>query len=185
MPERLRIASLFRGGASSSTEPTLAIDPLADLLLSLVAIVVLAVIVILPAVQRDGARSHAPRQPAASAPSHQVFRLAGRTIEPLVATSQGLRTGPAPEDIVAVDRILDDGALAARLQRMRDEGATLLLVIDPDGAEAAFQFEAVASLHGPPRIRQVRRDPACTHLRSATLARDCAARSDRAGDAMP
>jgi hypothetical protein len=158
--------------------PTLGIDPLADLLFGVVAIVVLAVIIILPTVGMRGMASAALQGPVGEALIKSKFSLDGRAVEPLVATAAGLRYGPQPSEIVPLEAILQDAPLAARLRAMRERGDTLVLMIDPDGSEAAFQFEAVASRDGPPRIRQVRLDATCTHAKSAALARFCLAQSN-------
>jgi len=172
------------GGAGSTrpatlfamlTEPTetLAIDPLADLLFGVAAILVLAVVVILPTVRPDGTlRDRTTRRLV----ENVALRLDGQRLEPLVASAEGLRL-PARADgkavVVPLDRILDDPELSQRLERMRASGAPLVLLIEADGGEAAFQFEAVAALHGPPRMRQIRLDADCRFAKSPAAARLC------------
>jgi hypothetical protein len=140
--------------------PFLTVDPLADLLFSLVAIVILAVIVLIPAIL-----SH-PLQALPGVPQKPAFRLNGQEVEPWIAAKQGLLIGPAHRDLVPYDRILDDNQLAAKLERLRAAGERLLLIIEPDGLETAFLFESALSLHGPRTIHQIRLDSACRSPRS-------------------
>lgn len=165
--------------------PTLAIDPLADLLFGVVAIVVLAVIIILPTVGTRGAANAALQSSVGEALIKSRFSLDGRAVQPFMATAAGLRYGPQPSQIVPLEAILQDAAVAARLREIRERGDPLVLMIDPGGSEAAFQFEAVASRDGPPRIRQIRLDATCTHAKSATLARFCLAQSNGTSGAPP
>ena len=165
--------------------PTLAIDPLADLLFGVVAIVVLAVIIILPTVGTRGVANGAPPSSVGEALVKSKFSLDGRAVEPFMAAARGLRYGPQPSEIVPLEAILQDSALAARLREIRERGNPLVLMIDPDGSEAAFQFEAVASRDGPARIRQIRLDATCTHAKSAALARFCLAQPNSAASALP
>jgi hypothetical protein len=164
-----------------ASEPTLAIDPLADLLFGVVAIVVLAVIVILPTVNFNSAPKPGTSRFNGESMSSTSFRLDNRPVEPLIATARGLRTGPSPSDFIPLERILDDKGLAAKLMSMRDRREPLVLLIDPDGDEAAFQFEAVASLNGPPRIRQIRLDTGCAYAKSQALIQYCLAQSNQSG----
>jgi hypothetical protein len=159
------------------TEPVLAIDPLADLLFGVAAILVLAVVVILPTVRPDGTlRDRATRRLV----ENVELRLGEQRVEPLVAAADGLRL-PARADqkavIVPLDRILDDPELSERLERMRASGEPLVLLIEGDGLETAFQFEAVAASHGPARVRQIRLDADCQFARSPAAGRLCDARA--------
>jgi hypothetical protein len=138
------------------------IDPLSDLLLSVAAIIVLAVIVVLPAARFSVST-------AGKLPDHPQMTFQGQAIQPLFATPHGLRMGSGTADTIPADRILDDQRLAARLQHMREAGEALLLVIEPEGFEAAFLFEAVTSIHGPKRSWQIRLDTACGNQNSMPL----------------
>ena len=155
------------------TEPVLAFDPLADLLFGVAAILVLAVVVILPTIRPDGTlRDRSTRRMM----QNTELRLDGKAVAPLVAAADGLqlpaRAGQAAA-VIPLDRILDDAELVGRLEQMRGSGEPLVLLIDGDGLEAAFQFEAVAALYGPPRIRQIRLDADCRFARSQAAARLC------------
>lgn len=154
----------------AETDRSLAIDPLADLLLSVVAIVVLAIIAILPSIPRhpanDNSRSHR------GIPADAKFQLDGVDIEPFVATKDGLSIGGPTARLIPVNRIFDDEDLIAKLEQMRSADKTAVLFIDPNGFETAFQFEVIANTHGPKRMRQVRFDSECHHAKSKRVACD-------------
>ncbi len=164
------------GSIDQSAVTPLAVDPLADLLFNMVAIIVIAVIVILPT---------AVMMP----PSHRIasteFTIDGRKAQPLVATADGIRFGASPADIVSIARILDDESLAARLDGIRERGDPLLLLIAPDGMEAAFLIETVASRHGPAQLYQVRLDGGCAYAKSALGSEICPERSAGGGNPAP
>src|SRR5262249_13114765 len=130
-------------------------DPFADLLLSVAAVIVLTVIAILPTIPRHS-------------PSHDDrvgFRLEGRAVHPFVAVERGLIVGEASSRMVPVDRIFFDEGLVATLERMRTDGEAIVLLIEPNGFEPAFQFEVIANRHGPERMHQVRLESECSMTR--------------------
>jgi hypothetical protein len=45
---------------------------------------------------------------------------------------------------------------------MRDAGETIVLLIDPNGYETAFQFEVMANRYGPTKMRQIRLESECS-----------------------
>jgi hypothetical protein len=151
-------------------------DPLADLLLSAVAIIVLAMIAILPTLPRHFTSQDNSSNPANSVqgfPDNSRFRLEGREVEPLVATERGLVIGGRPARMIPVGRIFFDESLVATLERMRRLDQTVVLLIEPNGLETAFQFEVVANRHGPKRMRQIRLDSDCSPLNSEHRAPHC------------
>lgn len=121
-----------------------AFDPLADLLLGLIAIVVPLVGLLLASGAGSGKTGAGTPEPG------EMLVIA--------AAADGLHL-PSDGSHVPRDRILDDAALAARLLRSRDGGPPILLRIETDGLESAFLFDAVAARHGPPTIRQQRISP--------------------------
>jgi len=130
-------------------------DPLTDLLLSVAAIIVLAVIAILPTISRHPGSHH----------DRVAFRLEGRAVYPFVAIEQGLIIGAEPSRIIPVDRIFFDDGLIPILERMRATGETIVLLVEPNGFEPAIQFEVIANRHGPGRIHQVRLESPCDMTR--------------------
>jgi hypothetical protein len=150
-------------------EPTLIADPLADLLLSVAAIIVLVVIAILPTI---------PRHPSANADGARLlkesnFRFEGRSVDPILATEQGLVVGPSPTRVIPVSQIFFDTELVAMLGRMRSANATIVLLIESNGLEAAFQFEVIANRYGPKRIHQIRLESGCNVTKDRRTARNC------------
>ena len=95
-----------------------------------------------------------------SVPSN--FRLQGLAVHPFAAIGQGLVVEAASARVIPVDRVLSDEGLVATLERMRAAGEAIVLLIDPNGYETAFQFEVMANRHGPKKMRQIRLDSECT-----------------------
>jgi hypothetical protein len=148
-------------------------DPLADLLLSAVAIIVLAMIAILPTLPRHTTSQGDPASSIGGFPHDSSFRINGRAIEPLVATAEGLVIAGRPVRLIPVGGIFFDKGLVATLEQMRGMDETVVLLIEPNGFETAFQFEVIASQHGPKRMRQIRLDSGCSHLKSEQLLLNC------------
>jgi hypothetical protein len=151
-------------------------DPLADLLLSAVAIIVLAMIALLPTLPRHLTSQDNANNPANSVPGfpeNSSFRLDGHEVEPLVATERGLVIGGRPPRVIPVGRVLFDESLVATLEQMRRLDETVVLLIEPNGLETAFQFEVVANRHGPKRMRQIRLGSACSDGSSGHVAPAC------------
>jgi hypothetical protein len=151
-------------------EPAHVADPLADLLLSAAAIVVIAVIAVLPIMPRH---STLQREPSRALQNNMVFRLGDREVEPFIATERGLIVGRSSPRMIPVDKIFFDQALPGILQEMRKADETVVVLIEPNGFETAFQLEAIASRHGPGRMRQVRHDSECRFARMERVASPC------------
>ena len=145
--------------AQPDSEPAHIADPLADLLLSVAAIIVLAVIAIHPTIPGHSRLRDVQAGSIRSLPSS--FRLQGVVVHPFAAIGQGLVVGAPSARVIPVDRILSDEGLVATLGRMRDGGETFVLLIDPSGYDTAFQFEVMANRYGPAKMRQVRLDSEC------------------------
>jgi hypothetical protein len=161
------------------SELTPVADPLADLLLSAVAIIVLAMIAILPTLPRhftpqdkDNPKDN-PTSSVPGFPANSSFRLEGREVEPLVASERGLVIGGRPPRVIPVGRVFFDESLIETLERMRRMDETIVLLIEPNGFETAFQFEGIANLHGPRRMRQIRLESNCSHPKSEQFVLDC------------
>jgi len=148
-------------------------EPLSDLLFGLVALLVPVIAVLLPvmkvAADAVPARDHA----AASSFLRGDLTVAGHPAAAFFAGGAGLRIRDDGDRVVAVDRMLDDQALVTRLDRAKDTQQPILLLIEPDGQEAAFLFEAIAASRGVGRLLQVRIDPACAFVRNSELASQC------------
>ena len=172
MPDPLARAGLIFL-PSLDGELTPVADPLADLLLSAVAIIVLAMIAILPTLPRHHIPQGDPQNSVGGFPADSSFRMRGREVEPLVATAEGLVIGSRPPRLVPVGSIFFDQGLVATLEQKRRVDETIVLLIEPNGFETAFQFEVIANLHGPKRMRQIRLDSECSHATSEQLLLHC------------
>lgn len=160
---------------SSENESALVVDPLADLLLSVVAIIIIALIVVLPNIPLHPTLGGSPTSSMPWLPKNSDLRLNGHKVEPLVATGRGLMLGGSLSDFIPVGSIFLDEGLVNKLKRMRDADETVVLFIEPNGLETAFQFEVIANRYGPKRILQVRIDSDCNYIKSDRLAAYCAA----------
>lgn len=153
-----------------SNEPAHAADPLADLLLSAAAIIVIAVIAVLPILPRQ---SMPQRDSSRTLQNNVVFRLGDREVDPFIATERGLIVGRSPSRMIPVDKIFFDQALPGILEEMRKADDAVIVLIEPNGLETAFQLEAIASRHGPERMRQIRIDSECQFARMGRVASHC------------
>lgn len=154
-----------------------ALDPLADLLFGLVAIIVPAVALMLPLISAAAGRVPARDPQAAVAFVSGELKVDGAPATSILASAAGVRIRDGGDEFVELARILDDERLAGALRRLRTAGKPVLLLIEPDGQEAAFLFEAVAAAHGPDRILQVRVDPACAFVRGPDMVARCVSRA--------
>src|SRR5216683_3733930 len=100
-------------------EPILIADPLADLLLSVAAIIVLVVIAILPTVPRHSFSHDDATRSTRVLSTESSFRFEGHSVDPIFATEKGLVLGASFARVIPVDRIFFDADLVAMLSRMR------------------------------------------------------------------
>ncbi|WAJ30497.1 hypothetical protein [Antarcticirhabdus aurantiaca] len=147
---------------------------MADLFLALVAVVVLMLLSLLPAIATPGAL--APDGAEEPWRTGQA-RLDGGTPAIIVAEAGGLRLADAAVPgadpvsdrsggrLVPLDALFSDADLAARLEDVARAQTPVLFVVEPDGGEAAFLFDALASRAGLATYAQMR------------LGSDCAVRS--------
>lgn len=159
MFDTLASAEPFVSVPQGENESTHIADPLADLLLSVAAIIVLAVIAIFPTI--PGHSTLRDDQTRRVVPAKVSFRLHGLSVDPFVAIGQGLVVGPDSSRVVPVDRVFLDEGLVGTLEQMRAAGKAVVLLIEPNGFETAFQFEVMANRHGPKRMYQIRLESEC------------------------
>lgn len=152
-------------------------DPLADLMFTMIAIVLLALIILLPLAGVASLRSTQPL----SAQKLQQSKLVvgGQSAVTIAASDQGLSLPGHVDHLIGLDAIGHDPQLRHLLEGARDRGAPLVLLIDPKGSEAAFELEPVMAAHGPKQIYQVRLDSACGAALSAALRQSCGGGADR------
>jgi hypothetical protein len=139
-------------------------------LLSAAAIVVIAVIAVLPIMPRH---SMPQRDFSRASQNNVAFRLGDREVEPFIATERGLIVGRLSRRMIPVDKIFFDQALPGILGEMRKADEAVVVLIEPNGFETAFQLEAITSRHGPGRMRQVRLDSECRFARMERVASHC------------
>lgn len=147
------------------------IDPFADLLFALIAMVLPAILVLLPALHLGAARRPTPETGPATA---SAVTVGGRPAATIVAEAGGLRLASSGNRRIPLDAVPDEPALRAALAELRAAETPLLVVIEPAGLEAAFLLEPVAAAHGPDRIAQLRAPTPCAEARDPALARACA-----------
>lgn len=133
---------------------------MAEIFLALVAVVIMMLLALLPAIRTPGA--------LAGSPPFEVWnedlQIDGRTPTVLVAEARGLQLVAPAQSTVALDAILDDQSLADALHRAAEAGRDILLVIRPQGQEAAFLFAALASELEISGIYQLRVDAGFDYL---------------------
>lgn len=142
---------------------------MAEIFLALVAVVIMMLLALLPAIRMPGALAPSPPLEVWNAD----LRIHGRTATVFVAEAQGLRRGETAETVVALDAILDEEPLAAVLRQAVAEQRDILLVIRPKGQEAAFLFAALASHLGVDGMYQLRVDAGCDYLSDDDLLARC------------
>ncbi|GJD91434.1 hypothetical protein BHAOGJBA_4982 [Methylobacterium hispanicum] len=157
--------------AAAEEEP--GIDPFADLLFALIAMVLPAILVLLPALHLGAVRRPAAEAAPTTPPSPAVT-VGGHPAATIVAEAGGLRLASAGNRRIPLDAVPDDRALRDALAALRAAETPLLVLIEPAGLEAAFLLEPVAAAHGPVRIAQLRTATPCAEARDPALARACA-----------
>jgi hypothetical protein len=134
---------------------------MAEIFLALVAVVIMMLLALLPAIRTPGALAPSPPFEVWNAD----LRIEGRSPIVAVADAQGLRLAAPDGRVVALDAILDDAPLAAGLGQAGKEGRDILLVIRPQGQEAAFLFSALAGSLDIGGVYQLRVDAGFDYIR--------------------
>lgn len=135
---------------------------MADIFLALIGVVILMLLSLAPAL--DGGA--APRADAGAE---------DRTDEALaiVAEPEGLRVAGGTMPTTPLAAVLDPGPLAASLGEASRDSRDVLLLIEPEGHEAAFLFGALAHRAGLRNIRQIRLAHPCGRAGVDAVARLC------------
>lgn len=177
MPRQFDIFSSY--AEQGEADNGVLVDPLGDLLLSVAAMLILAVILLLPL------GVHLPKHAAEHDRSVQIMRgeeseakqledlLQNRAPFVLLATHQGLRFRAGRLDHISADRILDDQRLSESLREAGKADHPSILFIEPDGLESAFLFDALARHMIPGTMIQIRLRRRCDEIRSIILRRLC------------
>lgn len=135
-----------------------AVNPMADLLFSIAAVFMLAVLLMLPL-------SHAaPRFAATAIPGDAGAKLhiGAEPVTAFLADPAGLMLSDGRRIDNAA--LADDARLKDQLRSLRERRERLMLVIAPGGEETAFQFEVQMAEYGPQTIRQIRLNSPCASV---------------------
>lgn len=142
---------------------------IADIFLALVAVVIMMLIWLAPAI----------RAPSMLAPAQALdikradIRIEGREPAVFIAERGGLRVIAPEERLVPLDALLGDAGLSQAVVTAQQAGADVLLMVEPDGQEASFLFAALASAAGATEFLQLRLDARCGFVAEAARARLC------------
>ena len=140
---------------------------MADIFLALVAVVILMLLSLLPAILKPGGLA----QRQAGEPDWSNIVIDGKTPALYIAAGTDIRVVEG-EKRVGLNDILQDQGLSEGLRAVaRDR--SILLVIEPEGQESAFLFSSLAGSIGVGRFYQLRVDAQCAYMSDATLARIC------------
>ena len=129
---------------------------MSDIFFSLVAVVIVILLSLAPAIRMPGALATQKADLLSS-----TILVEGEPSLTIVAEADGLRLVQEDARFVSLDAILNDAGLAETL-RATDKG--VILIVEEDGQEAAFLFNSVASAQGIASIRLLRLDPQCRHV---------------------
>ena len=148
-------------------------NSMADLLFTMVAILLLAFMSILPGLALGAWTHQQNRRQTTSTPLSQIsFKSAGEQATVFLARRDSLVLPLAGSTPIGRDAILDNAQLTAMLDsQIRQQGVATLFVTQ-DGLETAFEFEALAASRGMRRIRQIRFDGPC-QLSGQVLIAEC------------
>jgi hypothetical protein len=120
------------------------IDPLADLMIGVAALFLVAAVVVAPPIARS-------LNAGGATPDRGTWQLDGQVVRPFTAMRDGLLL-PDQRFIP-----LSDLLAAPRLPASIREASALLLVVEAGGEDAAFFLEAIAAQQGRSEIAIVRR----------------------------
>lgn len=154
---------------------TPASDPLADLLFTLIAAVLPAILLLAPLSTRSRNSAQAQEAALAAATARAGIVLEGAPVRPLVAGADGIRIGGGGGRLVDLDRIGEDAGLAAELDRSRADGRPPVLLVEPDGLESAFLLDPVLAEHGVDAVREIRSASPCAEARETASRAICSA----------
>lgn len=140
---------------------------MADIFLALVAVVILMLLSLLPAIRAPGGLA----APQAALGSWDNVAIDGEKPAIYVAASTGIeRVGDKTQ--TGLNDILQNQPLSSGLQTAAQRGS-ILLVVQPDGQESAFLFASLMGSLGLAEFYQLRVDADCAYVRDPKLAGPC------------
>ncbi|WP_378941123.1 hypothetical protein [Mesorhizobium sp. ANAO-SY3R2] len=140
---------------------------MADIFLALVAVVILMLLSLLPAIRTPGGLA----SPQAAELNWSNVVIEGKTPALYVAADTNILV-VENDARIGLDEILRNRDLSEGLRAAAQSG-NILLVIQPEGQESAFLFSSLAGSLGVDHFYQLRIDAGCTYVRDAVLARSC------------
>ncbi|MGQ3214502.1 MAG: hypothetical protein ACT6U0_16495 [Shinella sp.] len=131
---------------------------MADIFLALVAVVILMLLSLLPALQKPGGL--ATQRP--SALSWNEIVIDGEKPAVYVAVGAGIEVADT-ETRIGLDDVLQNQALLDGLRTAAQE-RSILLVVQPDGQESAFLFASLMGTLSAAEFYQLRVDSGCIYV---------------------
>ncbi len=126
-------------------------DPFADVFFTLAAFALIALVLIGPDHSNAGSGADA-------AYGKRSFEIDGKPAFLLVAAAKGVEIFGVAGAVIPLKNILDDVRLRDSLRRAKDSNDPILMIVEPDGMEAAFQLEAALASSGVTWVHQVRNE---------------------------
>ena len=128
---------------------------MSDIFFSLVAVVIVMLLSLAPAIRMPGALATQKADVMTS-----PILVDGQPPAIFVAEADGLRIGQQGQ-LVPLDAILADAGVAEALSAAEQD---ILLVVAEGGQEAAFLFNSLAGMERIGTILQLRLDPGCRYI---------------------
>ncbi|MEO9530048.1 hypothetical protein [Roseibium sp.] len=150
-------------------------DSSADVMIGLVAVVLLAVLMVIPLADFAHTRNLVQEQTVEALTHAGKLTVAGRDAHVFLAMPDRLvLPGSAGrEDAIHVDDILDDAGLQARIAKLRRDNAVPVLIVTERGQESAFLVETVLNRLGVPALSRIFLDSSCGYLANDARPASC------------
>ena len=149
-----------RDGAEGRSEPggELAAEPLADLMFTMIATVLLLLIAMFPS---HSSNSDSAASDDAASLGRAPIVINHRRAAALVASQAGIELPQQGAAMISIDSLSEDAHLRSFLENLRKADAPLVVIVGKEGLESSFELEGVLAAYGPQTIYQVRLDREC------------------------
>lgn len=165
-------------------EMDLAPDAGADVMIGLVAVMLCAVMALVPLLNLAG-DGHLSQLMITEALGRETEAMVGdHAARVFVASEQGVSL-PEEGMFVLLDALLDDRRLPSEVERTLNSGERPLLLITERGQEAAFLLEGIFSRAGGGQLSRVFLDSSCGYLKAGADREACAQGRYPAPDILP